>query len=155
MVNIGDILHRNCTSAEVEAGSRKKALEAASDLLAEHYSDLSARALFDELMSRERLGSTGLGEGVAIPHCRIPCKQIVGAFLKLEEPVDYDAIDDQPVDLLFVLVVPPEETTAHLEVLAALARVFESPENRRRLRAQASDGALYEELIGLASNDAA
>jgi PTS system nitrogen regulatory IIA component len=155
MVNIGDILHRNCTSAEVVAGSRKKALEAASDLLAEHYSELSARALFDELMSRERLGSTGLGEGVAIPHCRIPCKQIVGAFLKLEEPVDYDAIDDQPVDLLFVLAVPPLETTAHLEVLAALARVFESPESRRRLRAQNSDGALYEELIGLASNDAA
>ncbi len=155
MVNIGDILHRNCTSAEVVAGSRKKALEAASDLLAEHYSELSARALFDELMGRERLGSTGLGEGVAIPHCRIPCKQIVGAFLKLEEPVDYDAMDDQPVDLLFVLVVPPLETTAHLEVLAVLARVFESPESRRRLRAQKSDGALYEELIGLASNDAA
>jgi len=155
MVNIGDILHRNCTSAEVVAASRKKALEAASDLLAEHYSDLSARTLFDELMSRERLGSTGLGEGVAIPHCRIPCKQIVGAFLKLEEPVDYDAVDDQPVDLLFVLVVPPEETTAHLEVLATLASVFESPESRRRLRAQNSDRTLYEELIGLASNDAA
>lgn len=155
MVNIDDILHRSCTSAEVVASSRKKALEAASDLLAEHYSELSARALFDELMSRERLGSTGLGEGVAIPHCRIPCKQIVGAFLKLKEPVDYDAIDDQPVDLLFVLVVPPLETTAHLEVLAALARVFESPESRRRLRAQNSDGALYEELIGLASNDPA
>ena len=155
MVNLTDILPRECVSAQTIAGSRKKALEAASELLAERFPEFSARALFDELMNRERLGSTGLGEGVAIPHCRIPCKQIVGAFLKLEDPVDYDAIDDQPVDLLFVLVVPPLEATAHLDVLATLARVFESPESRRRLRAQTSDGALYEELIGLASNDAA
>lgn len=155
MVELKEILDRQCTCADLDAASRKRALEVASDLLAEHHPDLSARALFDQLMNRERLGSTGLGEGVAIPHCRIPCDHIIGAFLKLEEPVDYDAIDGKPVDLLFVLVVPPEETTAHLDVLAVLARLFENPENRRHLRAQHTDGALYEELIGLASNQAA
>lgn len=155
MVNIKNILDRECTCANVDAASRKRALEAASDLLAEHHPDLSARALFDELMNRERLGSTGLGEGVAIPHCRIPCDRIVGAFLKLEEAIDYDAMDGEPVDLLFVLVVPPEETTAHLDVLAVLARLFNNAENRDRLRAQDSNSALYEELIGLVSNQAA
>lgn len=155
MVEMKQILDRKCTCADLDAASRKRALEAASDLLAEQHPELSARALFDQLMNRERLGSTGLGEGVAIPHCRIPCDHIIGAFLKLGEAVDYDAIDGQPVDLLFVLVVPPEETTAHLEVLAVLARLFESPDNRRRLRAQHTDGELYEELIGLVGNQAA
>ena len=155
MVEINRILNEATTRNGAEAHSRKRALQAASDLLAEHHPDLPARALFDELMNRERLGSTALGEGVAIPHCRMPCRHIVGAFLKLTEPVDYDAPDGAPVDLLFVLVVPPEESTAHLEVLAALARLFQSPENRRRLRSRNSDAELYEELVGLVSSQAA
>jgi PTS system nitrogen regulatory IIA component len=155
MVDITRILERADTSTHVDAHSRKRALEAASDLLAANHPELSARALFDELMNRERLGSTALGEGVAIPHCRMPCQKIFGAFLKLEEPVDYDAPDGTPVDLLFVLVVPPEEKSAHLEVLALLARLFQDPENRRSLRDQPSDAALYEELVGLASSQAA
>lgn len=155
MVDITHILKRECTRASVEAQSRKRALEAAADLLADNYPELSARKLFDELMARERLGSTGLGEGVAVPHCRIPCDQVLGAFLHLGEAVDYDAMDDENVDLLFVLIVPPEETTAHLELLANLARVFNDPENRRRLRECASDDELYEQLVGLFSSLAA
>ena len=81
MPDITTILSPACTKASVEAHSRKRALEAAADLVAEHHPDLSARKLFDELMARERLGSTGLGDGVAIPHCRIPCEQITGALL--------------------------------------------------------------------------
>jgi PTS system nitrogen regulatory IIA component len=155
MADITSILSNECTRAAVDAHSRKRAIEAAADLLAEKHPELSARKLFDELMARERLGSTGLGEGVAIPHCRIPCGQVLGAFLHLCEPVDYDAIDSEHVDLLFVLVVPPEETTAHLELLASLARIFNEPENRKRLRSCASDSELYEQLIGLFSSQAA
>lgn len=149
MLDIRTLLDRECTCARVDAQSRKRVLEAAADLLAARYPDLSARNLFDELMSRERLGSTGLGEGVAIPHCRIDCPTIVTAFLRLDEAVDFDAIDGEPVDLLFVLVVPLEETSAHLDLLATLARLFSDPENRHRLRAQRSDDALYEELATL------
>ena len=155
MFDITRILDPDTTRAKVEAQSRKRAIEVASDLLAARHPGISARSLFDELMSRERLGSTALGEGVAIPHCRIDCERILGAFLHLTEPVDYDAPDGEGVDLLFVLVVPPEESSAHLEVLAALARLFQDPENRRRLRQQTSDAKLYEELVGLVSSQAA
>jgi len=106
-------------------------------------------------MSRERLGSTGLGEGVAIPHCRLPCSRIHAACLTLAAPVDYDAADGAPVDLVFVLIVPPEETSAHLEVLAALARLYGSAENRNRLRAAASDKELFEMFTGLLASQAA
>ncbi|NIP13600.1 MAG: PTS IIA-like nitrogen regulatory protein PtsN [Pseudomonadales bacterium] len=155
MPDITTILSPACTKASIEAHSRKRALEAAADLVAEQHPDLSARKLFDELMARERLGSTGLGDGVAIPHCRIPCEQITGALLRLQEPVDYESMDDEPVDLLFVLAVPSEETTAHLDLLAALARIFGDPENRRRLRSSGTDEALYQELVGLFSSQAA
>jgi nitrogen PTS system EIIA component len=155
MVDISRILDRSSTRNDADAQSRKRALELASDLLAANHPDLSGRALFDGLMSRERLGSTALGEGVAIPHCRLDCPRILGAFVKLAQPVDYDAPDGEPVDLLFVLVVPPTEQSAHLEVLATLARVFQDPANRRRLRSSSSDGALYEELTGLVSSQTA
>jgi len=155
MFDITEILVPETTRADVTAQSRKRAIEVASDLLAEQHADLSARALFDDLMSRERLGSTALGEGVAIPHCRTGCESIHGAFMRLAEPVDYDAPDGDPVDLLFVLVVPPDESSAHLDVLAVLARLFQDPDNRRRLRSQTSDAGLYEELVGLVSSQAA
>lgn len=149
MVDITRILDAECTRVAVGAKSRKRALEIASDLIAARAPEITSRALFDGLMSRERLGSTGLGDGIAIPHCRMPCRETLGALLRLEAPVDFDAMDDQPVDLLFVLVVPPEETTAHLQTLAALARVFQSPAHRATLRAQPSAAALYETFVGL------
>jgi len=155
MVDITAILHRDCTLTNVDTASRKRAIERASDVLAAHEPTLSSRALFDGLMSRERLGSTGLGEGVAIPHCRMPCPGITGALLKLATPVDFDAIDDQPVDLVFVLIVPPDETTAHLETLAALANVFQNEAYRRQLRAQQSDAALYDTFMDIMRAEAA
>lgn len=154
MSDIPGILERSCTKVSIEARSRKALLQYASDLLAETY-ELPARKLFDELMNRERLGSTGLGEGVAIPHCRIPCEQIHAACLTLAEPVDYDAIDGEPVDLIFILLVPPEENSAHLELLSDLARLYGSEENRARLRHAKSDDELYETFTGMMSSRAA
>lgn len=154
-MEITRILSPECTATAVSANSRKRVLEAASDLIAEAHGELSGRRLFDELMSRERLGSTGIGDGVAIPHCRLNCSEILGAMIVLEHAVDYDAIDDEPVDLLFVLVVPEEETSAHLELLAALARVFSEPENRRLLRSSSSGTELHQQLVGLFSSEAA
>lgn len=154
MVDIAHILDRDCTRTDVPGSSRKRVLEFASDLIAEHAPEISARALFDGLMSRERLGSTGLGEGIAIPHCRIACSAPRAALLRLQTPIDFDAMDDEPVDLLFVLAVPPEETTTHLQTLAALARVFQNADYRARLRAQPDAGALYEEFIALLRTDA-
>lgn len=154
MIDITNILDRHCAKVRVDASSRKGMLEYASDLMADHY-DLPARTIFDELMNREKLGSTGLGEGVAIPHCRIACSQIHAACLTLANPVDFHAADDKPVDLVFVLLVPPEENAAHLEILAELARLFGSAENRDDLRATETDDALYELLAGLLASQAA
>ncbi|MGD8418756.1 MAG: PTS sugar transporter subunit IIA [Pseudomonadales bacterium] len=154
MVDVRSILAPTCTRAGVATNSRKRLLEYASDLLAETY-ELPARELFDELMNRERLGSTGLGDGVAIPHCRIDCDRIHAACLTLDKPVDYDAMDGEPVDLVFVLIVPPEENSVHLELLAALARLYGNPESRARLRACRSDDELFELFTGLFSSQAA
>lgn len=154
-VNITSVLNSRCARAGLSVRSRKALLEVASDLLAEAHPELSPRGLFDELMNRERLGSTGIGDGVAIPHCRMECSRILGAVLTLDEPVDYDAIDGQGVDLLFVLVVPPEENSAHLELLAALARIFSNPEHRKRLKSAGTDAELYQQLVGLFSSEAA
>jgi PTS system nitrogen regulatory IIA component len=154
MINIHSVLDPDCTRVGVDANSRKRLLEFASDLLAEKHG-LSARNLFDELMNRERLGSTGLGDGVAIPHCRIPCTQIHGACLTLANPVDYDAMDGEPVDLLFVLLVPPDEQAAHLELLAELARLFGDVNNRSDLRSAKTDEELFELLIGRLASHAA
>lgn len=154
MIDIRSILEKGCTKRGVTANSRKRLLEYASDLLADRY-ELPARQLFDELMSRERLGSTGLGDGVAIPHCRLPCDRVHAACLTLAAPVDYDAIDGEPVDLVFVLVVPPEETSAHLEILAVLARLYGNADNRSSLRKSTSDDDLYEVFTGLLASQAA
>lgn len=155
MFDITRILDPTTTRARIHAQSRKRAIEIAADLLAEQHPELSARMLFDELMNRERLGSTALGEGVAIPHCRTECDRIIGAFLLLDEPVDYDAPDGEGVDMLFVLIVPPDESTAHLEVLSTLARLFQESDNRRRLRHASSDEDLYEKIVGMVSSLAA
>ena len=146
---------KQCTRVAIPANSRKGALEAAAELLVDKEADLSSRTIFDALMARERLGSTGLGEGVAIPHCGLPCDSVRGAFLKLNQGVDYDAPDSHAVDLLFVLIVPPEETSAHLEVLASLARIFGEADNRDALRACGTDGQLHETLVGLYSSESA
>ena len=154
MIDIRSILDRRCTKVGVEANSRKRLLEFAADMMAEQYG-LPARTLFDELMGRERLGSTGLGEGVAIPHCRIPCAQIHGACLTLSNPFDDEAIDGCPVDIIFILLVPPDENAAHLDLLAGLARLFGSAENRSSLRAVSTDEELFELLTGLLASQAA
>ena len=155
MVDVTNLLTTGCTVAQLPGVSRKRVLEQCSDLLAAQYPDLSSRSLFESLTNRERLGSTAIGEGVAIPHCRTECDRIVAAFFQLDKGIDYDAPDGQPVDLLFVLVVPHAEQSAHLELLAALARSFSDAENRRCLRACKTDEALHEQMVGLLLENAA
>lgn len=149
MADLAQLIAARTTRNDIAAQSRKATLDTASDLLAEVYPEISARHLFDELMARERLGSTGLGDGVAIPHCRLQCERMYACCLKLATAVDFEAPDGAPVDLVFVLVVPQDETSAHLEVLAQLAALLGDAENRAQLRACASDNELHERLLGL------
>jgi nitrogen PTS system EIIA component len=145
MIDLHHILDLHCVQVGLEAGSKKRAIELGSELIERNYIGISARALFDQLMARERLGSTGLGEGIAIPHCRSDAvSDIVGSLLRLAQPIEYDAPDGEPVDLLFLLVVPKDSDDDHLKVLAQLARIFGDASNRRRLRAAETPGELYD-----------
>lgn len=110
---------------KVEAASKKRVLEQLGQILAESEPELSQDSVFDALLQRERLGSTGMGRGIALPHARMPeVTKAVAAFVQLPEAVDFDAIDGKPVDLAFAMLVPEEATEAHLQLLAILARMF-------------------------------
>jgi len=124
------------------AVSSKKRLFEQIGLLFENNHGLARNIVFDSLFARERLGSTGLGQEVAIPHGRIKgLKEALGAFVRLEQPVPFDAPDGQPVRLVFVLLVPEQATEKHLQILSELAQMF-------------SDRALREQMVGAADAQA-
>ncbi len=128
-MNIEDLLSPERVQCHTASTSKKRALEKLSELLATGSSSLTANEIFDSLLNRERLGSTGLGHGVAIPHGRSAgTQQAIAAMVTLDNGVDYDAPDHQPVDILFALVVPEESTDEHLKTLAQLAQMFSDQE---------------------------
>ena len=129
--------------------SKKKALEELSNLLATGAANLGNHEVFNSLTGREKLGSTGLGHGVAIPHGRVTgVDRSVGAFMRLKHPVDYDSHDGNPVDLVFGLLVPQTATEAHLKHLAAVAEMFSDDAFCAKLRSAADSAALYALLSG-------
>lgn len=131
------------------AASKKRILEEVGRLLASTASDLTQDLVFDKLLERERLGSTGLGQGIALPHARMPgIKQAYGAFLQLDESADFDAIDQQPVDLVFGLLVPEEATQEHLQLLAMLASLFSRDAFCQQLRNAGSHDQLMQLFLG-------
>jgi PTS system nitrogen regulatory IIA component len=145
-MQIIDILDPARIVTGAQATSKKRALEMASEMLAASSEELGQAEVFSALLGREKLGSTGLGHGVALPHGRLgTCGQPVGALLVLAEPIDFDAVDGQPVDLLFAMLVPEESTEEHLALLAQLAELFGDPGNCERIRGS-DPKALFELL---------
>ncbi len=117
------------------AASKKRVLQNLGELLAQSAPELSPDDTFDKLLERERLGSTGLGHGIALPHARVTgIDEAYGAFIQLGSSVDFDAIDNQPVDLVFGLLVPESATKEHLQLLAHLASMFSNAEFCEKLR---------------------
>ena len=142
MIDFGSILPTCCARTDVHAASKKASLEAAAEAIATAQESIDARQLLEALMAREKLGSTNLGDGIAIPHCRFAdCQQPVASLLRLANPIGFD---NQEVDLLFILVVPEQETRLHLDLLAILARVFDRQPNAQDLRKTRNDRDLYE-----------
>ena len=126
--------------------SKKRALEKLSELLATA-SDQSSMDIFDKLIERERLGSTGLGQGIALPHGRLgQGDDIVAAFIKLPEAISFDSADGQPVDLLFALLVPEEKNNEHLQTLASIARFFQDKDNQQLIRDTNSSEEIYQKF---------
>ena len=147
MIEFETILSPACTHVGVEARSKKGVLETACLCLGDAFPAIEPRRLLEGLLARERLGSTGLGEGVAIPHCRFErCDAPVACFLTTREGIDFDGPDDQLVDLLFVLAVPLHEQRIHLEILGTLARAFDDPGNLASLRRATTDQELFDTL---------
>lgn len=147
-MDIQSILSPERTHNGLVAASKKRAIETAAIQIAESIDGLEASEIYEHLMGREKLGTTAIGHGIAIPHCRIKgCGEIVGSLFKLDNPVDFDAFDDEPVSVLFVLLVPTEEVDEHLQTLAMLARRFESAAYRISLMEATSDQDLYERAV--------
>lgn len=147
-MNITDLIAPKRVVCSDTIASKKRTLELLGELIASEQAELRSRDVFDSLVGRERLGSTGLGHGVALPHGRLKqSRQALGAFVKLTQGVDFDALDQKPVNLVFALLVPEHFTDEHLKILAYLAEMFSDKPFCERLRAAASDQALYDLLV--------
>ncbi len=147
-MQIRDILSVDRVAIGVDAASKKTVLEELARLVTLDIPDLTPVQAFDGLVSRERLGSTGLGNGIAIPHGRIKhLSTAIGAFLRTESALDFDAIDGQPVDLFFALFVPQEATDTHLTMLASLAKTFSNERLVSRLRMLTTTQTVHSLLV--------
>jgi len=134
-MEVSDLIHPECVDYGFSPGSKKRALEKISDLVVAAHPSFTPAEVFESLIARERLGSTGIGHGVAIPHGRLKGDfKPVAAFLRLADSIDFDALDNAPVDLLFALLVPEDSTEEHLEILAKLAAMFSDEEFCQKLR---------------------
>lgn len=144
-MKLSELITPERIACNLSTQSKKRVLEEISVLIATGEPKVTAIEVFDSLLSRERLGSTGIGHGVAIPHGRLKnITRAVGALVKLQEAVDFDAIDNQPVDLLFALLVPENSTEEHLHILANIAALFNDEMTRDKLRQTTSANDLYQ-----------
>ncbi|NCF17539.1 MAG: PTS IIA-like nitrogen regulatory protein PtsN [Haliea sp.] len=151
MQALSDILTPARTVCGAPGVSKKRLFETIAKIISDDQPGLGYDAVFDHLIAREKLGSTGLGQGIAIPHCRVGnCQQPLGTLVSLQDPIDFDSPDDAPVDLLFILLVPEEAHQEHLDILAHIARLFSQAEFCGKLRQADSDAALYRVAIGQA-----
>lgn len=148
MIRLENILTPGRSLVNVPGGSKKRALEQIANLIGKEVPELDGQTVYESLIAREKLGSTGFGNGIAIPHCRLKgCENPVSALLHLDAPIDFDAIDGAPVDLLFVLLVPEAATDAHLELLRQIASMLDRQDVREKLRKAPDNESLYQVVL--------
>jgi PTS system nitrogen regulatory IIA component len=146
-MEITDLVTPAAVVASLKATSKKQALQELARRAAELTGE-QERAIFDVLLERERLGTTGVGDGVAIPHGKLPnLRKLVGVFARLERPIDFEAIDEQPVDLIFLLLAPGTAGADHLKALARVSRLLRDRQMREKLRGSETREALYALLV--------
>ncbi len=142
-----DILSSEAVLPAVKANGKKQALQEISAHAA-RLTGLDAHEIFETLLQRERLGSTGIGEGIAIPHGKLATvEKLFGLVARLEKPIDFEAIDGMPVDFMFLLLAPEAAGADHLKALARIARVLRQPGVLERLRAANDADAIYAVLL--------
>jgi nitrogen PTS system EIIA component len=155
MIRISTRLSDGAVLSDVKVGDKEGLLSAVAAYAAKNYG-IDAGQAQESLVERERLGPTGFGGGTAIPHCKVAGLDApVGVFVRLEKPIDYDAIDDEPVDLVFTLFSPAHDGASHLKALAEVSRMFRDEASRAQLRGAKDAAALYALLVGFEERDAA
>lgn len=154
-MELGDFLSQDAVITDIKASSKKQVLQAISEVAGE-LTSLPARQIFDTIIQREKLGSTGVGNGVAIPHGKFEkYDRITGVFVRLGSAVDFDALDDEPVDIIFMLMAPEEAGADHLKALSRVARVLRDPRRVAAIRAAADAAGIYHALTDAEQSDAA
>ena len=144
MQSLAELLTPGRTLCKTPGASKKRVFDTLASVIAEDQISLNQHDVFTQLIAREKLGSTGLGQGIAIPHCRIAnCTHPIGTLMTLDSPVDYDSMDNEPVDLLFALLVPEEAQQQHLDILASIARLFSQKSFCAALRGASSNEELH------------
>ena len=144
MQAISQLLTPGRTACCVPGISKKRLLETIARIISEDQVSMPYNAVLSRLIAREKLGSTGLGQGIAIPHCRVDnCTHALGTLVTLEEAIDFDAPDGNPVDILFVLLVPEEAQQQHLDILAGIAGLFSQQSYCEQLRHAGDAATLY------------
>jgi nitrogen PTS system EIIA component len=150
-MDLSDLLKPEAVLPSLRAQSKKQALQEVCAAAA-HMSELQEREVLDTILQRERLGSTGVGQGVAIPHGKLKAlDHLVGVFARLGRPVEFESLDDQPVDLIFLLLAPESAGADHLKALARVARVLREADVQQRLRAATDAAELRAILTGSAA----
>jgi PTS system nitrogen regulatory IIA component len=154
-VDLGELLDQGAITLKVHASSKRQALTIVAEIAA-RFVDATAADVAAKLMARERLGSTGVGHGVAVPHARLKgLERLHGVFVQLDEPVDFGAVDEQPVDLLFALLAPADHPAEHLRALAKVSRALRQADLREQLRQAKSPDAVRALLVREAGPKAA
>jgi len=142
-MSLATLLTRDSVIFDLKASSKKQLMQELA-LMAAERCDLEQDTIYSALLERERLGATSVGDGVAIPHARLPnIENVAGVFVRLAQPIDYDAADEQPVDLIFLLLAPESANAEHLRALAKISRLFRKEEFRESLRGAEDADAIF------------
>ncbi len=154
-MDLSDLIKMSAILPALKANSKKQVLQLLAEKAASE-TELSEREIFDTILQRERLGSTGVGNGIAIPHGKLPgITRITGVFARLEEPVDFDALDDLPVDLVFLLLAPEGAGADHLKALSRIARVLRDADTTAKIRGTTDAAAIHTFLAEAPASNAA
>ena len=146
-MEIKDILHPDCTLCAVQGTSKKRVLELISQIANQHLIDIDQATILSSLTCREKMGSTGIGNGIALPHGRLQeLENVMAIVVTSKKPIDYDAIDNAPVDIFFAILVPEDKASEHLGTLSAIATKLNNKDTLSLMRQAKTDQELFEAI---------
>jgi PTS system nitrogen regulatory IIA component len=147
-MEIKNILPPDCTRCAVQGSSKKRVLELISQIADKHLIDIDQATILASLMSREKMGSTGIGNGIALPHARLQdIKEVLAILVTCKPAINYESIDNAPVDIFFAILVPEEESERHLQTLSLIAKKLNDKETLKKLRNANTDQELFQVII--------